>query len=205
MGISVVDSKKISISDALFSGTRQKVLGLLFGQPERRFLLSEIIQLANAGSGAVQREVERLYASGLVIATQQGRQKSYSANQLAPVYPELCALIRKVLGSAACLKARLENEAGIKLAILYGSVARNSDTAKSDIDLLLVSDTLTLEEVFRMLAPLEAELARPVNPTLYTSEEFSSRMEQQNPFLVKLLQGEYILLKGNINGQDAVG
>ncbi|WP_461481830.1 nucleotidyltransferase domain-containing protein [Porticoccus sp.] len=199
------DNKKVSIADALFSGTRQKVLGLLFGQPERHFLLSEIIQLANAGSGAVQREVDRLRTSGLVTATQKGRQKYYAANQLSPIYPELCTLIRKVLGPEERLKTRLENEQGIKLAILYGSVAKKTDTASSDIDLLLVSDSLTLEEVFRMLEPLETELARPVNPTLYTSTEFSSRLEQQNPFLVKLLEGEYILLKGAINGQDAVG
>ncbi|MEZ5530718.1 MAG: nucleotidyltransferase domain-containing protein [Porticoccaceae bacterium] len=204
-GYSMRDCKKISISDALFSGTRQKVLGLLFGQPERSFFLNEIIQLAQAGSGAVQREVERLHTSGLIKATQYGRQKSYAANPDSPIYEELCTLTRKLLGPEQRLKSHLENEKGVKLAILYGSVAKKLDTASSDIDLLLVSDALTLEEVFHMLEPLETELARPVNPTLYTSAEFFSRIKEKNPFLVKLLQGEHILLKGNINGQDAVG
>lgn len=196
--------QKVSLSEALFSGTRQKVLGLLYGQPERSFFLTELIQLANSGSGSVQREVERLTASGLVTVTQHGRQKSYQANREAPIYSELCSLITKTLGPAERLKQLFESTGEtIKLAILYGSVAKRTDHANSDIDLLLVSDTLTLEDVFRMLAPAEKELARPINPTLYSEKEFKTRLQNNNPFLGKVLAGEYSLLKGTLNGQDA--
>ena len=63
------------LADALFTTTQQRVLALLFGQPSRRFYTSELIELTGSGSGAVQRELERLASSGLVNATRIGRQK----------------------------------------------------------------------------------------------------------------------------------
>ena len=87
----------------------------------------------------------------------------------------------------------------VELALLYGSVAKGTDRADSDIDVLVVSDTLTLEEVLRALNPAESSLGRPIQPSLYTSEEFSSRRARGSPFLHKVLDGEHIILKGVLN------
>lgn len=189
-----------SLADALFSGTRQKVLGLLFTHPGEDFSIGELIERAGAGSGAVQREISRLTESGLVCVDRKHRQKRYRANPHSPVYPELCALIRKTLGPAPCIQTALDCLGDdIELALLYGSVARNTDHAGSDIDLMLVSDTLTLEEVFSVLADVESELSRPINPTLYTRREFEQRRASNNPFLKKVLNGQYLLLKGSLD------
>ncbi len=91
----------------------------------------------------------------------------------------------------------------IDLALVYGSVAKNTDRADSDIDLMLVSDTLTLEDVFTALEPVEQELSRPVNPTLYTRHEFKKRRNNDNPFVRKVLSGPYLLLKGIIDEQES--
>jgi DNA-binding MarR family transcriptional regulator len=56
-----------SLADALFSLTQQRVLSLVFGQPERAFAISELIRLVGSGSGAVQRELQRLVDSKLVV------------------------------------------------------------------------------------------------------------------------------------------
>lgn len=202
----MVQQGKVSFGEALFSGTRQKVLGLLFGQPERSFFMNELIQLANSGSGSVQREVERLSSSGLLAVTQQGRQKSYQANHSSPIYAELCALIKKTIGPAQQLKSLFENTGeDVQLAILYGSVAKQTDRASSDIDLLIVSDTLTLEDLFNLLAPLENDLGRPVSPTLYTVAEFRDRKRAGNPFLARLLASDHIVLKGGVDGPTTTG
>lgn len=195
-----------SLGEALFSGTRQKVLGLLFGQPQRAFAISELIQLAGAGSGGVQREVQRLVSSGLVTVRSVGRQKQYQANPGSPIFDELSSLVRKTLGPSERLKVALEElGSSLKLAILYGSVAKQTDRADSDIDVLLVSDELTLEAVFNVVAPVEKELARPVNPTLYTSEEFEGRRKNDNSFLRKILEGKHIMLKGSLDGSTKAG
>ena len=197
---------RTSVADALFTATQQRVLSLRFGQPERSFFTKELIDLAGGGSGAVQRELARLQQSGLVVQTVLGNQKHYQANVQAPIFAELRGIVGKMLGPADALRQALAPIAAeVRLALLYGSVARRSDTAHSDFDLLLVSDTLTLEQVYAALAPAEQQLGRPVSPTLYTSAEFRKRLEQGNPFLTKILAGNTIALIGDKDAVAAAG
>lgn len=187
-----------SIADALFTGTQQRVLALLFGQPGRSFFTKELIDLAGVGSGGVQRELARLQQSGLVTQTAIGNRKHYQANPDAPVFVELCGIARKMLGPAELLREALAPLAeALPLALLYGSVAAGRDTARSDIDVLLVSETLTLEQVYAALAAAEQQLGRPVSPTLYTPSEFRRRLAQRNAFLLKLLAGDTVALIGD--------
>lgn len=188
---------RTSLADALFSGTRQRVLGLLFGQPKRSFFATELIALAGAGSGGVQRELQRLSDAGLVTVSRVGNQKHYQANPKAPVFAEVCGIATKTFGLAGPLGAALKPlQKRIELALVYGSVASGRDSAKSDIDILIVADDLTLENVYAALAKTEKQLARPVNPTLYTRAEFQRRRKANNPFLAKLLTGKTLPLIG---------
>ena len=196
----VSENSHIGLANALFSATRQRVLRLLFTSQERDFSIKELIDKAEAGSGAVQREVARLVDSGLVQVKMQGRQKRYKANPDSPIYPELSSLVSKLLGPEQQVEDALQPISDqIDLALLYGSVAKGIDHAGSDIDLMLVSDTLTLAEVFEALEPAEIKLSRTINPTLYKHEEFKKRRDKQNSFLRKVLEGRYILLKGSID------
>jgi predicted nucleotidyltransferase len=89
----------------------------------------------------------------------------------------------------------------VRLAFIYGSVAKRKDTSASDIDLLIVAANLTLEDVYAALSPVEQLLDRKVNPTLYTVEEFDQRRARGNPFLKRVLDGPVILLSGSIDGE----
>ena len=191
----------IGLADALFSATQQRVLALLFGQPERSFFINELIGLVGAGSGAVQREVRRLVDSGLVTVTRLGSQKHCQANPEAPIFEELCGIVTKTLGPAVVLRAALlPLGVAVRLALVYGSVAKGSDTAYSDIDLLLVSDELTLEQVYEVMTPVEQQLGRRISPTVYSVGEFRKRRANGNPFLTKVLAGETIRLKEDDDG-----
>lgn len=195
-----------SVADALFSATQQRVLALLFGQPQRSFFTSELIALAGSGSGAVQRELRRLEESGLITPFRVGNQKHYQANADAPIFAELCSIVHKMLGPAEVLRAALGTlDNDLSMALLYGSVAKRSDTAHSDIDVLLVSDALTLEQVYAALAPAEQKLGRSISPTLYTVTEFRRRQMKANPFIVKLLAGDYVPLTGGSDAFIAAG
>ena len=187
------------MADALFSGTRQKLLGFLFGQPEVAYTLGELIERARAGSGAVQREVTRMVESGLVRVEGKGRSRLYRSNPDAPIFEELCGIARKLFGPQETIRAALEPlHERLKMALLYGSVARGEDRANSDIDVLIVSDELLLEEIYAALAEAERSLGRPVNPTLYTSDEFTQRRNADNHFLADVLEGEYRILLGEM-------
>ena len=187
----------ISLADALFTTTQQRVLALLFGQPDRSFYTRELIGLTGSGSGAVQRELHRLTSSGLVKMTPIGAQKHYQANPDCPVFQELVGITRKTVAMAEPIRQALNPLADhIRLAMIYGSVAKRTDTATSDIDLLVVAEDLLLEDLFAALAPVEARLDRQINPLLYTAEEFDSRRSAQSPFLSRALVGEHLILIG---------
>lgn len=176
------------LADALFSKTRQGVLGLLFGQPDRSFYATEIIERLGAGSGAVQRELERLENSALVTVRRLGTQKHYQANPASPLFAELCGIAQKTVGLAEPVRQALRGLApGIIVAFLYGSVARKQDTAISDIDLMVLSDKVTYAELFGALESVAEALGRNINPTVYTRSEWSRRLNEKNAFLGRIL------------------
>jgi predicted nucleotidyltransferase len=190
----------VSMADALFSGTRQTLLGLLFGQPDRGYTLTELIEMAQAGRGAVQREIARLVEAGLVRQHGRSRGRLYRANPESPIYQELCGIARKVLGPANVIReALLPLKGQVRAAVLYGSVAQGMDRADSDIDVLIVSDELLLEDVFEALSGAERALGRSVNPTMYTSEEYNQRRKGNSPFLADVLQGDHEILLGALD------
>ena len=186
-----------SLADALFSGTQQRVLGLLFGQPERSFYATELINLAGIGSGAVQRELARLAQSGLVTVRPVGNQKHYQANPASPIYDELCGVVRKTVGLAEPLRAALAPLAThIKAAFVYGSVAKKEDTARSDIDLMLVSDTLTYGDTVLALQAASELLGREVNPNIFTPQDFAKRLKEGGSFVSRVMAQPKVWLIG---------
>ena len=155
-------TKESGLSDALFSKTQRRVLGLLFGHPGRSFYANEIVRAARAGVGAVQRELESLAAAGLVTVSRLGNQKHYQANRGSPIFEELRSIVAKVLVGArpaAALKqpqaqyavgarparlhiprkkiAALCRKYGVRKLSLFGSAARGEMTSKSDVDLMV--------------------------------------------------------------------
>lgn len=195
-------AKRSSLAGALFSSTQQKLLGLLFGRPDRSFFVTEIMALLDSGRGAVQRELARLADGGLITVTRVGNQKHYQANAESPLFDELCSIVRKTVGLEEPLRSAIQSLPGdVVLALVYGSVAKGTDTSASDIDLLLVADGLTLEEVYKALAPAEKRLGRSINPTLYTRDELERRRETRNPFLIRVLTGPRLMLAGSVDGE----
>ena len=189
--------KGTSLADALFSTVQQRVLAYLFGQPGRSFFATELIKLAGGGSGAVQRELARLDDSGLVTVTKVGTQKHYQANPQSPIYSELCTIVQKTVGLAEPLRKALKPlTRRISAAFVYGSVAKKQDTAASDIDLMVVSGSLTYADLFAALEEASARLGRKVNPTVYSPQELTKRMKQGNAFVTRVLAQPKIWLVG---------
>ena len=197
---SLAGDRPTSIADALFTTTQQRLLALLFGQPARSFFATELIALTGSGSGAVQRELKRLVSSGLVDVRRIGRQNHYQANPESPVFEELRSLTIKTVAVVQPIRQALEPLADrVSLAFVYGSVARGHDTASSDIDLLLVSDRLALEDVYSALIPVESQLNRSIHLTLYTPKEYVDRRAAGSGFLANVLGGDRLVL---IDGGD---
>ncbi|MCG6987293.1 MAG: GntR family transcriptional regulator [Gemmatimonadetes bacterium] len=170
----------------------------VFGRPDRSFYANEIIAWVGAGSGAVQRELARLEAAGLVTVSRVGRQKHYRANEAASIFPELRGIVLKTFGLRDVLLAALSPlEGDIVVAFVFGSTARGADTGTSDIDLTIVSDRLTYGELFGALEAASEQLARPVNPTIYTLEtqQWQLTIVQIHYTIVQMLMDEAPILR----------
>jgi predicted nucleotidyltransferase len=198
MGIYINPTESSSLADALFPKVRQRVLAVLFGAPDRSYYANEVIALAQSGTGAVQRELAGLSDAGLLTVRKQGNQKHYQANASAPVFAELRSLVLKTMGLADVLRAALAPLAAqIDAAFIYGSLARQQDTAQSDVDVMIVSSTLGYGEVFGALESATASLGRKINPTLYTPADWAKRIEQDSAFVTRVWQQPKIWLIGN--------
>ena len=184
-----------SLADALFPKVRQRVLGVLFGNVGRSFYANEVIALAQSGTGAVQRELMALAGCGLLTVTKLGNQRHYQANPHSPLFTELRGLVLKTVGLADVLRTALAPLAGqIELAFVFGSVAKQQDTAQSDIDVLIVSASLGYADVFGALEPASSSLGRKINPTLYTAADLAKRIDNDNSFVTKVMQQPKIWL-----------
>jgi predicted nucleotidyltransferase len=198
MGISENLLASSPMADALFPKVRQRVLAVLFGNPGRSFYVNEVIAQAQSGTGAVQRELLALSEAGLITMTRQGNQKHYQANAAAPVFSELRSLVLKTTGLVDVLKIALASLIPqIELAFVYGSVAKQQDTAQSDIDVMIVSASLGYADVFGALESAATTLGRKVNPTLYAPTEIAKRIILDNSFVTRVLQQPKIWLIGN--------
>ena len=188
------------LADALFTTTQKRVLGLIFGLPDRSFFANEIIAQTGSGSGAVQRELARLEACGLVTVRWIGNQKHYQANKDSPIFYGLWDIVQKTVGVAGPLHEALRPLAShIRAAFVFGSVAKKQDTSASDIDLMVVSDSLAYADIFTVLEPVHARLGRSVNPTVFSLQDVTKKLKDGNAFMKRVLEQPKIWLIGGEN------
>jgi predicted nucleotidyltransferase len=196
----------MSIATALFSDSQSRVFQWLFGQPDREFHLSELRRLTGLGSASLQRELNRLAKAGLVRSQRVGNLRRFQANPQSPVYGELVGLTRKTLGVEPLLREALQPLVpNLRAAWIYGSVAKQTDTAQSDIDVMLIGKNLSLAKVLELLVPLEAQLGRKINPTCYTPTEFKRRRAEPDSFVNRVLAQPILHLVGDAHELGSAG
>jgi predicted nucleotidyltransferase len=189
-----------SLADALLTPVQQRVLGLLFGQPDRSFQSAEVIRLARSGTGAVHRQLQRLADAGLVTVTRSGNQKHYQARRDTPVFEELRGLIVKTVGIVEPLRRALSPlEGEVLAAFVFGSVAKGQDIASSDIDLFVISDSLDYQRVFEVVQAAEEVLARPIRPTVLSVKEWRKQSSTRNSFAARIASQPRIFVIGTEN------
>ena len=178
----------IQMGDALFTKAQQKVLALLFGQSDRSFYLNEVVRHAAMGKGVISRELTKLCEAGLLVVTKQGNQNHYQANAAASIFNELKQIVTKTMGVAGVLQQGLaEILPQMESAFIYGSIAKGNAHAASDVDVMLVGDNISYSQIMALLEPIEVQLQRKVNPTIYTPAEFAERLAQGQSFLSKVM------------------
>jgi hypothetical protein len=186
------------LADALFSPAQQKLLALLFIRADEAFHLNEIIGITGLSNASVQRELRRLHEAMLVGSRRVGNVREFRCNKESAVYPELHGLIQKTFGSTGVLLAALTPlMPELRVAFVYGSIAKGSETAVSDVELLLVGDSIGHRTLLSALGPAEQALGRKISATRYSLADFRKRQHEQQHILMRILEQPKIFIVGD--------
>ena len=187
----------LSIAEALFGKAQRGVLALLFGQPERAFYMREVVMAAGTGASQVQKELDNLTRSGLIVREPRGNQVWFRANPTSPVFAELKSLVAKTFGIADVVREVLRPfSRKFVAAFIYGSVARGEHDAASDLDLLVVGNIAPSR-----LAPAQLELGRSLGRRVslvnYGKDELRKHSASREHFLGSIMAQPKIWLYGS--------
>src|SRR5258706_6727577 len=185
-------------SNALYTKTQQRVLGLMLGNPDRSYSAGEIVRFAAASIGTVQRELESLALVGILTVHKAGAQKHYRANRRAPIFEELCGIVLNTFGVADVLRAALAPLLKyIGAAFIYGPLAKGIDSAHGDIDVMIIGTELSYTDVIPHVIKAQNRIGRSINPSLYTAAELGRKLAIANRFVVALMNQPKIFLIGS--------
>lgn len=190
-------SNTSALMDLLFPATRQRVLAQLLLNPQENFHQRELARLTGSHAGTLGRELDKLTEAGLVLRSEQGNQVRYQADARCPLFAELSAMFRKTFGMVPVLQEALAPLAGsIDVAMVFGSMARGTQSAGSDIDLLVVGE-VGFAELVQVLYPVQQALQREINPVLYAPTEFRRRAGEGDAFIRQFLDKPNVFLRGD--------
>ena len=193
----------MSLADALFPKTRQRILGLLFSAPERELYMREIARLTDVTVSAIQRELDQLSRAGILLETKRGNQRVFRANRDCPLYEELVGFAIKTYGIADLLREAIR-PFHPQRAFIFGSIAKKTDRASSDVDVLVAGDDLDYSRLMNACLDLQARIGRTINVKVFRADEFRRELAKPDSFVVRILSEPMIeLIQGDDDGVEA--
>lgn len=192
------------LAEILSSNIRAEIFRNLFGVSQQSLHLREIERRTGFAVGTVQQEIKKLLRLDIITQIKDGNRVYYKANTNHPLYPDIRNLVIKTRGLVDLLKDALSPETKIKIAFVFGSVAREEEKAISDIDLMVISD-IGLRKLTGLLMDVSSKLGREINPHSLTEKEFIKRKKEKDHFLQHVLKSPKIFIVGNENELNKLG
>jgi predicted transcriptional regulator len=168
------EKRQSGLADVLFGQSRGGVLALLFGNSEKSFYTREIANMIGASVGAVAPQLTALASVGLLVASKSGNQVYYQANRKSPIFEEMKGLVAKTVGIHQQLQSAFEPLSS-RIVVAF------------------------IDELLEHLAKVEKQIGRPINPTIYSVPEFSTKLSSGSHFVSSVVRGEKIFI---IGGED---
>ena len=182
----------MSAVDFLFLPGIQKVLGQTYSHLDQDFTLNELLANAPGGRGTNQRHIDRLIQAGVLIeGPRRARQRAIRANTGYFLFDELRSIALKTFALKEPLQAALHPfKHQIQEAFVFGSIAKQTDTAQSDIDLIIIGNAPLLA-ITEVISQAEQALKRTINMSLYEPDEWAA-LKSNDPVLVQIANGPKI-------------
>lgn len=189
--------------EILSSKVRAGIFRLLFGIADRELHVREIERRTGLTIGTVRQELGKLERIELVNARRDGNRLYYSANKEHPLYPDIHSLVVKTAGLVDVLRQALDRSE-IKIAFVFGSIASNQESARSDVDLMVIGD-VGLKRLSGWLTGVSEEIGREINPHVLNEQEFRKRKHAGEHFLNQVLDSPRLFIVGNEDDLTAMG
>ena len=187
-----------ALNALLGSETRAAVLGHLFLRPDVEIHLRELARVTGFSPRSVNKEVDRLVGAGLLLERRSSNRRYLRANNGHQLSQEISNIVEKTLGIVPVLTESLSKQKGIRLALLFGSVATGLEGPASDIDLLVVG-SISLKQVLRVTRPIQDAVGREINPVVMDTREFRQRRDKKEHLISTVLSGEIVVLVGEVD------
>lgn len=181
------------------SKTRRLLLSTFFNNPESEYYVRQLASILGISVGTIHREVKQLVSYGMFNVKSVGNIKLYSLNKQNPIYEEIKQIIYKTEGAIKLVKEAVSDIEGVKIAFIYGSFAKGDERQDSDIDVFLLGDDINEDILVKKISHLEKLLFKEINYTRYTQNEYKKEKSKKNSFLLEVVKGKKIFIKG---GQD---
>lgn len=191
------------LGTVITSKARRAILARAYLAPSQEHHLRELVRLTGFAPRTVQKEVDQLVKSGLLVERRSGNRRYLRAQETHPLFRPLREILMKTEGLVPVL-ARALRQQGVELALVFGSFAAGTPKPESDVDLLVVG-RLGLREAVRRLASARDTLGREINPVVWTREELERRRSRHDPFASRVLNGPRLMVIGEESDLTGLG
>ena len=183
------------LSTLVTSATRRALLVRFFTHPGERFYATQLIRELGLASAGVQKELARLESAGMIESEREGNVRFFTVNTRHPLYAEIKSIVYKTEGLGDVLRESIAQLPGLRAALVYGSVARGSEDAASDVDLLVIG-SVDVASLDRAVSTAEQTLEREINATVLSGTEWRERLARKQAFVMDIVAGPKIFLVG---------
>ena len=191
------------LAELLSSRARAEIFRLLLSGTGEELHVREIERRSGLNDSTIRQELTKLVRLDLVQSRRDSNRVYYRAKTENPLYPEIRNLVLKTSGLADVLKSALVDKR-IRVAFVFGSIARGDETATSDIDLMVIGQ-LGLRDLSRLLSGIQEKIGREVNPYVLKEEELRKRVRAKEPFVSSVLESPKIFIIGSHHELEAMG
>jgi len=185
------------LKDIFGSKTRQTLLKAFFETPDAEYYTRQLETLYRISVGTLHRELKKLTSAGILKTRNVGNIKLFSLDKQNSIYEDIKNIVYKTDGIIKSLKDCVDGVKGVRAAFVYGSLAKGDERRDSDVDIFLIGDDMDEDGLIIKIGALEKKVLREVNYTLYTEKEYEKKKKNKNSFVLEVLKGKKIFLKGD--------
>jgi predicted nucleotidyltransferase len=188
----------MDITNIFKSKARKALFRLYFSNPDSEYYLRDLERILDIPVSIIRKELLRLEEDGIFMSKKKGNLVYFSLNKSYPLFDELKSIVFKTVGIKGLLKGVLSKIKGIETAFIYGSFAKNEESAKSDID-LFVMGKIDENQLVKEIGKLEKVLKREINYSLYSKSDLKKKKREKDSFILDLVENPKVFIVGSEN------